>query len=33
MLGAGFGGGMLITALTVFYPDVVKTFDDDYYLK
>ena len=28
----GFINGMLVTALTVFYPDVVKTFDDDYYL-
>ncbi|MCB1856213.1 MAG: hypothetical protein KDI05_15100 [Halieaceae bacterium] len=28
----GFINGMLITTLTVFYPDVVKTFDDMHYL-
>ena len=28
----GFINGMLVTAFTVFYPDLVKTFDDDYYL-
>lgn len=29
----GFINGMVVTTLTVFYPDLVKTFDDDYYLK
>lgn len=28
----GFINGMIVTALTVFYPSLVKTFDDDYYL-
>lgn len=28
----GFINGMIVTALTVFYPDLVKTFDDVYYL-
>lgn len=28
----GFINGMIVTALTVFYPDLVKTFDDAYYL-
>ena len=32
MFPEGFINGMLVTAFTVFYPDVVKTFDDDYYL-
>jgi uncharacterized membrane protein len=29
----GFINGMVVTAFTVFYPDVVKTFDDDFYLR
>ncbi len=33
MFPEGFINGMLVTAFTVFYPDVVKTFDDEYYLK
>lgn len=28
----GFINGMVVTTLTVFYPDLVKTFDDSYYL-
>ena len=32
MFPEGFINGMLVTAFTVFYPDVVKTFDDAYYL-
>jgi uncharacterized membrane protein len=28
----GFINGMIITTLTVFYPQVVKTFDDKHYL-
>lgn len=32
MFPEGFINGMLLTAFTVFYPDIVKTFDDDYYL-
>lgn len=32
MFPEGFINGMLVTAFTVFYPDVVKTFDDDFYL-
>lgn len=28
----GFINGMIVTALTVFYPSLVKTFDDAYYL-
>lgn len=28
----GFVNGMLVTTLTVFYPSLVKTFDDSYYL-
>jgi uncharacterized membrane protein len=32
MFPEGFINGMLVTAFTVFYPEVVKTFDDDYYL-
>lgn len=28
----GFINGMLVTTLTVFYPDLVKTFDDRHYL-
>lgn len=32
MFPEGFINGMLVTAFTVFYPDAVKTFDDDYYL-
>jgi uncharacterized membrane protein len=28
----GFINGMVVTTLTVFYPGLVKTFDDDYYL-
>ena len=33
MFPEGFINGMLVTAFTVFYPDVVKTFDDDFYFK
>jgi uncharacterized membrane protein len=33
MFPEGFINGMLVTALTVFYPQVVKTFDDEFYLK
>ena len=29
----GFINGMVVTTLTVFYPHLVKTFDDDYYLE
>lgn len=29
----GFINGMIITALTVFYPTLVKTFDENYYLR
>ena len=32
MFPEGFLNGMLITAVTVFRPDLVKTFDDAYYL-
>ena len=32
MFPEAFINGMVVTAFTVFYPDVVKTFDDDYYL-
>ncbi|MEM1436211.1 MAG: energy-coupling factor ABC transporter permease [Pseudomonadota bacterium] len=32
MFPEGFINGMLVTALTVFYPEVVKTFDDAFYL-
>ncbi len=32
MFPEGFINGMLVTAFTVFYPDLVKTFDDDFYL-
>ena len=32
MFPEGFINGMLVTAFTVFYPDVVKSFDDGYYL-
>lgn len=32
MFPEGFVNGMLVTAFTVFYPDVVKTFDEAYYL-
>ncbi len=28
----GFINGMVISALTVFYPDLLKTFDDEHYL-
>ena len=28
----GFINGMVVTTLTVFYPGLVKTFDDDFYL-
>jgi len=28
----GFINGMIVTTLTVFYPDLVKTFDDGFYL-
>ena len=33
MFPEGFINGMVITTLTVFYPDLVKTFDDAYYLE
>lgn len=33
MFPEGFINGMLVTAFTVFYPEVVKTFDDEYYLE
>jgi uncharacterized membrane protein len=33
MFPEGFINGMLVTAFTVFYPDVVKSFDDKYYLE
>ncbi len=33
MFPEGFINGMLVTAFTVFYPDVVKTFNDDFYLR
>jgi len=32
MFPEGFINGMLVTAFTVFYPDVVKTFDEAWYL-
>lgn len=32
MFPEGFINGMVVTSFTVFYPDVVKTFDDDFYL-
>ena len=32
MFPEGFINGMLITAFTTFFPDVVKTFDDGFYL-
>lgn len=32
MFPEGFLNGMLVTAVTVFRPDLVKTFDDRYYL-
>ena len=32
MFPEGFINGMLVTAFTVFYPDVVKSFDDEFYL-
>jgi uncharacterized membrane protein len=32
MFPEGFINGMVITTLTVFYPQLVKTFDDEYYL-
>lgn len=32
MFPEGFLNGMLVTAVTVFWPDVVKTFDDEWYL-
>jgi uncharacterized membrane protein len=32
MFPEGFINGMLVTAFTVFYPEVVKTFDDAWYL-
>ena len=28
----GFINGMIVTTLTVFYPGLVKTFDDGFYL-
>jgi uncharacterized membrane protein len=33
MFPEGFINGMLVTAFTVFYPDVVKSFSEDFYLK
>ncbi len=33
MFPEGFINGMLVTAFTVFYPDVVKSFNEDFYLK
>lgn len=32
MFPEGFINGMVVTTLTVFYPGMVKTFDDNYYL-
>lgn len=32
MFPEGFLNGMIVTTLTVFYPGLVKTFDDSYYL-
>lgn len=32
MFPEGFINGMLVTAFTVFYPELVKTFDADFYL-
>lgn len=32
MFPEGFINGMIVTALTVFYPELVKTFDDNFYL-
>ena len=32
MFPEGFINGMIVTTLTVFYPDLVKTFDDGFYL-
>lgn len=32
MFPEGFINGMIVTTLTVFYPDLVRTFDDHYYL-
>jgi len=32
MFPEGFINGMLVTAFTVFYPDVVKAFYDEFYL-
>ncbi len=32
MFPEGFINGMIVTALTVFYPELVKTFDDSFYL-
>jgi len=32
MFPEGFINGMIVTTLTVFYPDLVRTFDDRYYL-
>jgi uncharacterized membrane protein len=29
----GFVNGMLVTSITVFFPDLVKTFDDQRFLK
>ena len=33
MFPEGFINGTVVTTLTVFYPDLVKTFDDAYYLE
>jgi uncharacterized membrane protein len=33
MFPEGFINGMMVTTLTVFYPQLVKTFDDDHYLE
>ena len=33
MFPEGFINGMIVTTLTVFYPDLVKTFDERHYLE
>lgn len=33
MFPEGFVNGMVVTALTVFYPELMKTFDEDFYLQ
>ena len=32
MFSEAFVNGMIVTSLTVFFPDVMKTFDQDFYL-